>query len=163
MPSQQLLPSEAPTASGSASATPTASAKTLDLSSDLVVYAARLMRLVRRALDLPASVRVLTILDAIGPLGITDLARADGCSQPTMSAQIAQLVETGLVSKEPNPADARASLVTLTDAGRADLADVRERISHLIAERLESRHRTQADLEAAVAVLRDLVEGDTPA
>ena len=52
--------------------------------------------------------------------------------------------------------------MTLTDAGRADLADVRERISHLIAERLESRHRTQADLEGAVAVLRDLVEGDSP-
>ena len=80
----------------------------------------------------------------------------------SMSAQIAQLVETGLVSKEPNPADARASLVTLTDAGRADLAEVRERISHLIAERLESSHRTEADLEAAVAVLRDLVEGDSP-
>ncbi|MEI7057546.1 MarR family transcriptional regulator [Nocardioides sp. CCNWLW239] len=154
MPSQQLLTSAAPTASGSASTT-------LELSSDLVVYAARLMRLVRRALDLPASVRVLTILDAIGPLGITDLARADGCSQPTMSAQIAQLVETGLVTKEPNPADARASLVALTDAGRADLADVRERISHLIAERLESHHRTRADLEAAVSVLRDLVEGES--
>lgn len=51
--------------------------------------------------------------------------------------------------------------MTLTDAGRADLADVRERISHLIAERLESRHRTQADLEGAVAVLRDLVESDS--
>ena len=146
MPSPQLLPS----------------ATTLDLSSDLVVYAARLMRLVRRTLELPASVRVLTILDAVGPLGITDLARADGCSQPTMSAQIAQLAESGLVTKEPNPTDARASLVALSDAGRADLADVRDRISRLIAERLESHHRTEAELESAVAVLRDLVEGETP-
>ena len=157
MPSQQLRPAADPSDSGSASA------RTLDLSSDLVVHAARLMRLVRRTLDLPASVRVLTILDAAGPLGITDLARADGCSQPTMSAQIAQLVESGLVSKEPNPADARASLVALTDAGRADLADVRDRISRLIAERLESHDRSQADLKTAVSVLRDLVEGDPTA
>lgn len=163
MPTQPQIPSEVPDASGSASAVPDASTQTLDLSSDLVVNAARLMRLVRRKLELPASVRVLTILDAVGPLGITDLARADGCSQPTMSAQIAHLVESGLVSKEPNPADARASLVGLTDSGRADLADVRDRISRLIAERLECHERSQADLETAVSVLRDLVEGDPDA
>lgn len=134
------------------------SATTLAMASDLVVYAARLMRAMRRVLDLPASLRVLTILDATGPLGITDLARADSCSQPTMSAQIAQLVQSGLVTKEPNPADGRGSVVTLTDAGRAELAEVRERISTMIAEKLGTSGRTPEEIAAAVSVLRDLVE-----
>lgn len=138
------------------------SATTLAMASDLVVYAARLMRAMRRVLDLPASVRVLTILDTTGPLGITELARADNCSQPTMSAQIAQLVKSGLVTKEPNPADGRGSVVTLTDAGRAELAEVRDRISTMIAERLGASGRTPEEIAAAVSVLRDLVEDSEP-
>lgn len=134
------------------------SATTLAMASDLVVYAARLMRVMRRVLDLPASVRVLTILDTTGPLGITDLARADNCSQPTMSAQIAHLVASGLVTKAPNPTDGRGSVVTLTDAGRDELVEVRERISTMLAERLGSSGRTPEEIAAAVAVLRDLVE-----
>lgn len=138
------------------------SATTLAMASDLVVYAARLMRAMRRVLDLPASVRVLTILDTTGPLGITDLARADNCSQPTMSAQIAQLVKSGLVTKEPNPADGRGSVVALTDAGRAELIEVRDRISTMIAEKLGASGRTPEEIAAAVSVLRDLVEDPAP-
>ncbi|MBO0841907.1 MAG: MarR family transcriptional regulator [Nocardioides sp.] len=138
------------------------SATTLAMASDLVVYAARLMRTMRRVLDLPASVRVLTILDTTGPLGITDLAKADNCSQPTMSAQIAQLVESGLVTKAPNPTDGRGSVVTLTDAGRDELAEVRERISAMVADKLRASGRTPEEVAAAVSVLRDLVEDTAP-
>ena len=134
------------------------SGPTMALSSDLVVYAARLVRAMRRSLDLPAGVRVLSILDETGPLGITQLAQADNCSQPTMSAQVAQLVHTGLVSKAPNPADARGSVITLTDAGRAELADVRELMSSTVRERLIRSKHTPEELAIAVAVLRDLVE-----
>src|SRR3954452_12086165 len=134
----------------------------VELASDLVVYAARLVRAVRRDLELPAGTRVISLLDEHGPLGITQLAAADRCSQPTMSAAVSQLVEHGWVTKSPNPDDARGSLVTLTDAGRAELARVRrshgERVAALVAA-----HPTHSfeELATAVAVLRDVLASGT--
>lgn len=127
-----------------------------ELASDLVMYAARLVRVVRRSHELAAGMRVLSILDELGPLGISQLAAADRCSQPTMSAAVAQLAGKGLATKEPHPNDARASVVALTDAGRAELDRVRRLNGEAVAARLAERstHSTE-DLATAVAVLRD--------
>jgi len=133
-------------------------ASTLAMTSDVVVYATRLVRTMRRSLELPAGVRVLSILAQSGPLGITELAQADNCSQPTMSAQVAQLVKSGFVAKAPNPTDARGSVISITEAGRAELEEVRTRISQQVQKRLASSKRTPEEIEAAVSVLRDLVE-----
>ncbi|MEP9381434.1 MarR family winged helix-turn-helix transcriptional regulator [Nocardioides cheoyonin] len=134
------------------------SATTLAMTSDVVMYAARLVRTMRRSLDLPAGVRVLSILAQMGPLGVTELAQADNCSQPTMSAQVAQLVDAGLVTKAPNPTDARGCVITLTEAGRTELDSYRDRISTAVQERLSESKYTAEDLETAVAILRELVE-----
>ncbi|MFT4083045.1 MAG: MarR family transcriptional regulator [Nocardioides sp.] len=134
------------------------SATQLAMTSDLIVYAARLMRTMNRSLDLSAGVRVLAILEQTGPLGVTELAQLDNCSQPTMSAQVAQLFDAGLVARTRNPVDARSSVISLTEAGRAELAATRERISADVAQRLATTERTPEEIEAAVSVLRDLVE-----
>jgi len=134
---------------------------TLDLGADLAIYLTRLVRLIRSAPEHPAGARVLSILDERGPLGITALARIDGCSQPTMSAQVAQLADRGWVAKTRNPEDARGSVIALTDAGRDALADVRRRVSATLRDRLAAAGRTDADLAETVALLRDLVEADT--
>jgi DNA-binding MarR family transcriptional regulator len=130
----------------------------VELASDLVVYAARLVRAVRRDLELPAGTRIISLLDEHGPLGITSLAAADRCSQPTMSAAVTQLVQRGWVTKAPNPDDARGSVVTLTDAGRAELVRVRrshgERVAALVAA--HPTHSSE-ELATAVAVLRDVL------
>ena len=129
-----------------------------ELSSDLVVYAARLVRAVRRANELPAGFRVLSLLDEHGPLGITALAAVDRCSQPTMSGTVAGLVEHGWVDKQPNPADARGSVVTLTGTGRQELDRVRRMNGELVAGRLAAHHEhTVEDVATAVAVLRDVL------
>ncbi|MEX0428235.1 MarR family winged helix-turn-helix transcriptional regulator [Nocardioides sp. DS6] len=134
------------------------SATSLAMTSDVVMYAARLVRTMRRSIDLPAGVRVLSILDQVGPLGVTELAQADNCSQPTMSAQVAQLVESGFVTKEPNPTDARGCVITLTEAGRTELDAHRDRISTAVSERLATSKHTPEDLATAVAILREIVE-----
>ncbi|WP_211220927.1 MarR family winged helix-turn-helix transcriptional regulator [Nocardioides insulae] len=139
------------------SASPTGGA-TPDPTGDLAIYAVRLVRLLRRELDLPAGSRVLSILDAEGPQGITALARLDGCSQPTMSGQIAYLVERGLVSRTPHPEDARSSLITMTDQGRESLATTRAGVSRLLRERLVPTDHTAEELATTVALLRDLIE-----
>lgn len=48
-----------------------------------------------------------------------DLAADEGTDASTMSRRICSLEERGLVAREPDPADGRASIVRLTEAGRA--------------------------------------------
>jgi DNA-binding MarR family transcriptional regulator len=130
-----------------------------ELASDLVTYAARLVRAVRRELELPAGTRIISLLDEHGPLGITQLADLDRCSQPTMSAAVALLVESGWVTKKPNPDDARGTVVTLSDTGRDELRRVRhrhgERVAALVAQHPDL---TTEDLATAVAVLRGVLQ-----
>jgi DNA-binding MarR family transcriptional regulator len=135
------------------------STRDLELASDLVVHAARLVRAVRRTVDLPAAVRLLSILDEHGPLGVSRLAVLDRCSQPTMSAAVTAAAERGWVDKRPSPDDARASVVTLTDQGRGELARIRRTNGETVAARLAALpSHSREDVATAVAVLRDLLE-----
>ncbi len=132
---------------------------TVDLSSDLVTYAARLVRAVRRAHHLPAGFRVLSLLDEHGALGISALAEIDRCSQPTMSTAIRDLVEQGWVSRSPHPTDARSTVVALTRSGHAEIRRVRRLNGEAIAARLatDPTHSPES-LATAVDVLRGLLD-----
>jgi DNA-binding MarR family transcriptional regulator len=129
------------------------------LSSDLAMYAARLVRLIRQNNpQIAAGVRVMSVLDQHGALGVTSLAQLDNCSQPTMTGIVRQLLEQGWVSKQPHPSDARSTLIELSRPGRTELARVRAANAELVASRIaEHPQHSVADLAAAVAVLRDLV------
>lgn len=128
------------------------------LSGDLVMYAARLVRAVRRVVDSPAGVRVLSLLDELGPQGVSALAAADRCSQPTMSGTVNGLLERGWVTKSAHPSDARSTLVDLTAAGRAELARIRRDNGQVVAERLAARAHSPEEVARAVALLRDLLD-----
>jgi DNA-binding MarR family transcriptional regulator len=127
-------------------------------SSELVVQAARLVRAVRRRVGQPAGIRILALLDELGALGVTALAEADRSSQPTVSGAVRQLVDEGWVAKEPDPGDARRSLVRLTAKGRQRLADARRDNGAAVAERLARTGHSAADVAHAVAVLRDVMD-----
>jgi DNA-binding MarR family transcriptional regulator len=127
-----------------------------DSTAEIVLLAARLVRQLRRELNLPASYRVMASLDDLGSAGISQLATADGISQPTMSSQVAALVQEGYVAKAPHPTDARAQVLTLTDAGRAYLRESRERLAANVRDRLSSH--SEADIATAIAVLTSLTE-----
>lgn len=129
------------------------------LHGELTIQAARLVRLVRREHASAAGLRVLSTLDELGPQSVTALAQADHCSQPTMTGQVRHLADLGWVTKEPNPADARSSLVTLTPAGRAELDRVRRLNAELVADRLAHHpDLTTHDLATAVAVLKAVLD-----
>jgi DNA-binding MarR family transcriptional regulator len=126
-------------------------------SSELVVYAARLVRAVRRRVGQPSGIRILALLDELGPQGVTALAEADRSSQPTVSGAVRQLEEQGLVAKDSDPTDARRALVRLTPEGRRVLTAARRDNGAAVAERLARTGHSVDDVAAAVAVLRDVM------
>jgi DNA-binding MarR family transcriptional regulator len=66
--------------------------------------------------------RALSVLRADGPMRVGELARASRTTQPGMTRLVGQLEELGLVEKQADPADSRASVISATDAGATALA-----------------------------------------
>jgi DNA-binding MarR family transcriptional regulator len=132
------------------------------LAAELLSVVARINRLAtqRGRMQLPfAQARLLSTIDDQGTARISDLAALDHCSQPTMTTQVRRLEDAGLVSRASDPVDARAVLITITEAGTAALAQVRADRAAVIdpyLERLDAADR-QA-LADAVRVMRDLLE-----
>ena len=132
------------------------------LAGALVTYSARLVRAVSRrtSQEVPAAtLRLLSQLEELGPVGVSQLAVADRCSQPTMSAAVKNLTDKGWARKKANPDDARSCLVTLAPAGLAVLAEARRRNAAVVADRLaaDDRH-TEAELASAVTLIQHLLE-----
>jgi DNA-binding MarR family transcriptional regulator len=127
----------------------------------LVMYSARLGRAVSRVClaDVPAAtLRLLSQIGELQPVGIGRLAEADRCSQPTMSGAVQKLADKGWVSKTPNPVDARSALVELTPAGTTVLHGARRRIAAVVAERLAADDcHDLDDVRAAVTLLQHLL------
>jgi DNA-binding MarR family transcriptional regulator len=69
----------------------------------------------------------LSRLQRQGPTRVTELAAAEGVTQPSMSALAARLSAQGLVRRGSDPADARVVLLDLTDEGADRLAQRRAR------------------------------------
>ncbi|MEU0732121.1 MarR family winged helix-turn-helix transcriptional regulator, partial [Streptomyces lavendulocolor] len=74
----------------------------------------------------PAAYGLLVRLEDAGTQRATELAAYFGVGKATMSRQLRALEELGLVARDPDPADGRASLVRLTDEGRSRFRRVRD-------------------------------------
>jgi DNA-binding MarR family transcriptional regulator len=111
-----------------------------------------------RSLSLTA-VAVLGYLDRSGPQRITDLAAAEGVSQPSMTQLVQRLQQRGLVSRASDPADGRVALVSLTSKGRSVLAERRRQNAERVAQWLDGLPEEDAialarGLAAALPVIR---------
>lgn len=105
-----------------------------------------------------AQVRVLSQIDEWGQARTGDLARAERCSQPTMTARVQHLQAQGWVARANDPQDARAAVLTLTDEGRAVLADARgtrARVLQVLMTRMDAPERER--LQAATETLQNLL------
>ena len=71
----------------------------------------------RGGLDPTARV-ILRAVDHFGAVRSMAIADATGLSRPVISRRVASLVEQGYLGTEPDPADGRASLVSVAAAGR---------------------------------------------
>ncbi|WP_228566276.1 MarR family winged helix-turn-helix transcriptional regulator [Nocardia sp. SYP-A9097] len=105
----------------------------------------------------PAQARALRTLDRTGEsLRMSDLAERLGIVPRSATTVVDALESAGLLTRAPDPANRRAILVTLTDAGRALLARMadarvqaaRELFSNLSPERRETLREILAELDA---------------
>ena len=80
----------------------------------------------------------LARLDRTGPTTAAEMARLERISPQSMGATVAALEERGLVHREPDPADGRRSILSLSAEGRALVQLRRSARSELLSEALES-------------------------
>ena len=83
---------------------------------------------------------VLAWLTKEGPLTPGQLAERERIQPPSMTRTVNSLVELGLVAKAEHPTDGRQVIVSLTDAGVAEVDETRRRRDTWLADRL--RHMT---------------------
>lgn len=140
----------------------TPAAPRTDPANDLLRAAARLNRWASRhaAFDIPfAQARLLALLDEHGPSRVSTLAEADHSSQPTITTGVQRLEAQGWASRRPDPSDARASLVALTDAGHAALTEVRRARAAVLSpvlDTLDGEERTR--LDEAIAIVEEVLD-----
>jgi len=131
------------------------------LGSDLLTVVARLNRYATQQAELTlpsAQARLLAQIEERGTSRICQLATADHCSQPTMTTSVQRLQAGGWVSRLPDPADARAVLVSITPMGTGALEATRAARGAVIAPHLATLDPAdRTTLEAAVTILRRLL------
>ncbi|MBV9594813.1 MAG: MarR family transcriptional regulator [Actinobacteria bacterium] len=66
----------------------------------------------------PALYALLMDVVAVAPARAVDLVQRRGISKSVISRQVATLEGLGLITRETDPNDARASVIVLTEAGR---------------------------------------------
>ena len=133
----------------------------VELAARLRLVVGRLSRRIRidgRESLPPLQLSALVTVEERGPLRLSELARREGVSVPTMSRVLTALDEQGLVVRMPDPQDARGVLVRLSEAGEQRLAQVRSHRTALVARRLERLDAAQrASLAAALPALEALL------
>src|SRR5262245_6737945 len=112
----------------------------------------------KRELSRTAASVLATLRDA-GPRRITELAESEGIAQPTVTTLVGRLERDGFVERRPDPGDARAVLVHLTQPGLDRLNEMRAAREALLDARLRTLTADEREvLAAALPVLDKLME-----
>ncbi|MGW5050437.1 MarR family winged helix-turn-helix transcriptional regulator [Actinokineospora sp. NPDC004072] len=132
-----------------------------DIASRLYLAIGRLSRSLRRSGSAGlghGSISALSTLVTAGTQRLGDLAARESVAAPTMSRIVAALVEAGYVTREPDPADRRAWLVTATEEGERIVSGVRSNRVRDLGKRLDRLSAAEkATLVAAIPVLEALL------
>jgi DNA-binding MarR family transcriptional regulator len=110
---------------------------------------------------------VFVALGAGEALTQRELARRAVVEQPTMAATLARMERDGLIERNPDPADGRSALVSLTPAATAKLPLLAEAVADVnavAANVLDADEETRffATLDKIIAALTEAGRGDRP-
>ena len=107
----------------------------------------------------PSRLTALAVLEAAGPLRISDLAARSAIGLPAMSRIVERLSHYGWVARHSDPTDHRACLVSITEAGTELLDAVcRERAGRLAPGLAHLQPQQVAALLAALPALESLAD-----
>jgi len=87
-----------------------------------------------------------------------DLAKMVSVSASTITRMAAPLEKLGLVSREPDPRDARLAYVVLTEAGGSVVADAAATLEQMSADVFQDRW-TEPEIERLASLLGRLTAG----
>jgi DNA-binding MarR family transcriptional regulator len=105
----------------------------------------------------PSQLSTLSSVGKSGPVRLGDLAAAERIAPSTLTRLVSVLEERGYLLREPAPEDARAYLVTVTDAGLAVLERIREEATSLLTDILQTLPPEQLTaLDSALPALEQL-------
>lgn len=107
---------------------------------------------------------LLSELARSGPLPLSELGTRVCLEKSWVSRAVDAMVERGLVTKEPNPADARSWLVTLTGDGARTVQELNRTLDshaeHLLSSLSE---RERSTVEHSLSLLMRALREDTAA
>ncbi|MFB9238181.1 MarR family winged helix-turn-helix transcriptional regulator [Plantactinospora siamensis] len=108
----------------------------------------------------PSQASVLLRLDKDGASSTTLLATAEGVRPQSMTATLNGLRERGLIERHPDPEDGRRTVITLSEAGRAQVGDDRRGRRDWLAQTLEERLTPEqlALVNTALALVSEAIE-----
>jgi len=109
----------------------------------------------------PSQAAILHTLSCRGAMRLGDLAESMRLDASTVSRHVHQLGENGLVRRDPDPADGRASIVDVTDDGRTALAKTFDQRRAFVTEAMstwsaDDRERLRDDIQRLTAGLGDV-------
>lgn len=104
---------------------------------------------------------------ADGPMRLGDLGRRLGIQPSTLTRNLSRLEDRGLVARESDPADARATRALLTDEGRAAAGAVAQRteaFAEQVLDRMDPARRREVveGFEEMLLAVREATEQCCP-
>jgi DNA-binding MarR family transcriptional regulator len=107
----------------------------------------------------PSQTAALATVERHGPLSPSELAQIERIKRPTATRIIGHLEGAGLLERVKDPADGRASILTVTAEGRRLLKRLRQRKTAYLAQRLEKLDaEDRRTLERAAELLEGMLE-----
>lgn len=117
----------------------------------------------------PGHKLILLELETAGPCTQAQLATASGYEPPTITLSVRQLEEAGLVVRRPSSTDRRATVVELSEQGRALLPKLKvawrrvaeQTVAGLRSTQVDQLIETLADLASSLSAV-DVAATDIP-
>lgn len=134
------------------------------LAEDLRRLIGNLVRTVRAGSQTPSTAQseTLGLIDRDGPCSISAMAAHRNVKHQSMRLVVSQLEQQHLVTRAPDPADARKQIIGLTEQGRRALDVSRHQRSDWLGRRLKEKATPEErlTLEAAIRILENLMVAD---